>query len=578
MLSIGKVTSGSADYYSKDNYYAKESGQRTLPNSEWFGRGAKAAALEGPVTAEGFAGVMAGQVPGGPRLGRTVEGEHVHAPGQDLTFSAPKSVSVLSEVLGDKVAGAAHDAAVRTALGFVEKNVLQTRIFDPASKTQIPAGNQKMVAALFRHDVSRALDPQTHTHAVIANMAQGEDGRWRSVHSPSLYRAKMLVGLIYRGELAANLKEAGHTLETDARTGFFEVAKVPDRLIEAYSTRSGEIDAALEQKGDFTAEAAAKAALITRSGKHAVDRDELAELWQDKAKSVGVDLEQIHEATKQAAPTTKTMSADDILTYVVASATERTSAIRTQDLQIAALKLAVGQARPHDMLNTIETAISRGQIIEGAGPMQNHLTTPEAVQRERDTIAAMEAGQGAAGPIATGPQVERQLRGTILSAEQRGAVSHVFASSDRTIGIQGNSGTGKTTMLGPVPEIARQRGVEVLGLAPTHASKEKLGEDGMSVVTLQHLLTRHGGGTPDLSGQMLILDEASMASTRELKALIELANRGEAARLVLLGDKRQLDAVGAGAPFRQLQASGTRNSNPPSKPWRSASSRRPGKG
>jgi len=556
MLSIGKVSSGSASYYSKDNYYAKDSAERVVPQSDWFGQGAKAAGLSGPVDVAAFAKVMAGQVPGGPLLGRTVEGEHVHQPGQDLTFSAPKSVSILTEVLGDKAAGAAHDAAVRAALGHVERNVLQTRIFDPASKTQLPAGNQKMVAALFRHDVSRALDPQTHTHAVVANMVQGEDGKWRSMHSPSLYQAKMLVGLIYRGELAANLKEAGHAIHADPRHGFFEVAGVPDRLIEAYSTRSGEIETALAECGDTSAEAAAKAALITRASKQGVDRADLTSLWQEKAKSAGIDLGDVKARTAEPNLPLKSLTATDILAHVIASTMERSAAVPKTALQVEALKLAVGEVRPLAMLDAVEKAIETGRLIEGKGPLEGQLTTPEAVQREQATIAAMEAGNGAVDPIATGPQVERQLRGTILSAEQKAAVTHMFASPDRTIGVQGNSGTGKTTLLAPLPEIARQRGLSVIGLAPTHTARHELGETGMDAQTLQRFLTRNAGKTPDLAGHMLILDESSMASTSDVKALIDLANQGKAARLVLLGDAKQIEAVGAGAPFRQLQARG----------------------
>ena len=556
MLSIGKVSGGSASYYSKDNYYATDTTERVVPQSDWFGRGARTAGLSGPVEVDAFAKVMAGQVPGGPLLGRTVEGEHVHQPGQDLTFSAPKSVSILTEVLGDKTAGSAHDRAVRTALGYVEDNVLQTRVFDPASKTQVPTGEQRMVAALFRHDLSRALDPQTHTHAVIANMVQGEDGKWRSMHSPSLYQAKMLVGLIYRGELAANLKEAGHAIEADARHGFFEVAGVPDQLIEAYSTRSDEIEAALEARGETSAEATARAALFTRSGKQGVEREDLTALWQVRAKAANVDLDKIRERIGEPQLPLKSLSSRDILDHVIAATMERSSAVAKTALKVKALKLAVGEVRPLAMLEAVEKAVEAGRLIEGAGPLKGQLTTPDAIQRERETIAAMAAGKGAVDPIATGAQVERQLRGSILSGEQKAAVAHIFASTDRTVGLQGNSGTGKTTLLAPMPDIARQHGLQVLGLAPTHTARRELAGTGMEAQTLQRFLTRNAGKAPDLSGHMLILDESSMASTRDVKALIALANQGHAARLVLLGDAKQIEAVGAGAPFRQLQAKG----------------------
>ncbi len=558
MLSIAKVSTGSAGYYAKDNYYARSADQRLIPNSAWFGEGAKAAGLQGQVDAETFASVMSGQVPSGPQLGRMVDGERVHIPGYDLTFSAPKSVSVLIEVLKDAPARAAHDAAVRAALRTVERQILQTRVFDAAAGAQWIVGDQKMVAALFRHEVSRGLDPQTHTHAVVANMAQGSDGKWRSVHSPSLFRSKMLVGAIYRGELAAGLQELGYRIERTHADGRFEISGVPKDLLRVFSTRSTDIEAALKARGEASAEAAARAALITRNSKADIAREDLQGLWRERAREAGHDTNAIRESVQPAAEQPRQDRPADILERALETLIERHSAFSREALLRAAIGLAVGHARPTEMFRVVDGALANGRLIAGAGAHAGLLTTPEAVREERATLDARRGGVADADPIASRRDVDRRLERTHLSEEQKSAAKHLLTGADRTVAVQGSTGTGKTTMLAAFAKIARARGYEPLGLAPSAAAASRLAEAAMETTTLQRFLTVHGEGAdrPDLTDRVLVLDEASMASTRQMRALIETANKGNAARLALIGDVKQLDAVEAGTPFAQLQADG----------------------
>ena len=169
-----------------------------------MGRGAEALGLEGAVDPDTFKEVLAGHVPDGPRLGkRASDGSISHRPGRDLTFSAPKSVSLVALIGGDERIVAAHDRAVRRALDWVERNAAETRLSDPELGRMVRVRGQKTVAATFRHDTSRNLDPQLHTHAVLANMVQGRDGKWRTMANEPLYRGQKLIGMIYRNELAA---------------------------------------------------------------------------------------------------------------------------------------------------------------------------------------------------------------------------------------------------------------------------------------------------------------------------------------------------------------------------------------
>ena len=222
MLSLSNITSVSATtgyHFGKSaegnegkEYYARDDGG--LPaQTEWLGKGAEAFGFgqDALVSAPDFRSVLEGKTPEGSQLGRMVDGKLEHRPGMDMTFSAPKSVSILSQVYGRKELEQAHIAAVRSALKHFEHSHLETRVFNADTGGQARKGNQGMVAALFTHTANRNLDPQLHTHCVVANMALDlEEQKWRSVENRSAYDAKMFLGAWYRLELAARLRSLGY--------------------------------------------------------------------------------------------------------------------------------------------------------------------------------------------------------------------------------------------------------------------------------------------------------------------------------------------------------------------------------
>ena len=281
VASIGKIASPSQgmSYYERDGYYAKDDPAHTEA-SAWVGKDAEGLGLSSAVDPDAFKAMLEGKVPDGPHLGkRDMDGEIHHRPGRDVRLSAPKSVSLMALVGGDERLVASHDRAVTRTLGRVERNAVETRMQDKASGIMVRAGRQKMVAATFRHDTSRNLDPQLHTHAVIANMVQGGDGKCRTMVDDGLYAGKMAIGTIYRAELAEGLGDLGYGIAKTHPDGSFEIAGVSREVIKAFSTRRAEIEAAMEARGTGKSgdnpHLAARAALMTRAHKHEVDKGEL---------------------------------------------------------------------------------------------------------------------------------------------------------------------------------------------------------------------------------------------------------------------------------------------------------------
>ncbi len=280
MLSIGVMSSSHANYYlelAQEDYYQK-GGE---PPGRWEGQGASHLGLVGQVQDEAFRNVFRGFSPDGTRaLTQRQNQAHrsVHRAGWDLTFSAPKSVSVAwsqaTQPTRQRIE-ACHDKAVRVALNFLQ---------EAAGKTRRGQGGRvieeaKLVFACFQHGTSRAHDPQLHTHALLLNVAIRNDGTTGSVSSRSIFQHKMAAGALYRAEVAASLRrECG--IEVTRTGDTFEVQGVPKRLCLEFSKRRGEILQQLEARGIQSAKGAAAVTLETRTKKETKPRDELFAEWR----------------------------------------------------------------------------------------------------------------------------------------------------------------------------------------------------------------------------------------------------------------------------------------------------------
>ena len=278
-------------YFEQDGYYAKNDPEHRQA-SFWHGGAAKALGLRGHVRPKRFESVLAGFVPGTDiRLGRMREGERVHRPGWDITFSAPKSVSLEALVMGDRRVIRAHDEAVRATLDWVEADLLETRGWDPATRRRPRVKADGMVVAGFRHLTSRDLDPFLHTHCVLANMTRNAAGEWRSVEPTRIRRSEKLIGAYYRNELARRLEALGMAIAPRlvGRIPGFELAGYSRAFVEAFSGRSAEIEAYLERQDlPRTAKNTQKAALRTRKPKRDKSVADLVPAWRARARRLGL--------------------------------------------------------------------------------------------------------------------------------------------------------------------------------------------------------------------------------------------------------------------------------------------------
>ncbi len=577
VTDIGSASS-TVHYFEQDGYYAKGDPEHRRA-SLWHGQAARALGLGRHVSPKTFNAILQGYVPGTDiRLGRLRDGEHQHRPGVDITLSAPKSVSLAALLHGDRRVVRAHDEAVRETLDWVETDLLQTRGWDPATRRRPRVKAHGMAAATFRHLASRNLDPQLHTHCVVANMTRNGAGEWRSIEATALRRGKKLIGAHYRNGLARRLEALGYGI-VPAMIGpvpGFELEGYDRELREAFSTRRRDILEDIRRRGGpYSAARAQQAALYTRRRKAEPAMDELRRIWRRRAREAGLPPKEAAARARRERRVERQAEARPVLPIheavwrAVAHLEERSSVFAAGDIAAHALGQAPGRYSLREAEAAVEELRRDGHLVAAAlRGADRAFVTDRALRAERGNIAWMREGAGAGQPAADGAAVERELAAGPLTEGQREAVRTILLSQDRVVGVQGHAGTGKTAMLRETARLAGER--KVVGLAPSMAAVRALErEAGIPARTLQWFLARHRdigdriAGPERLAearlafgGAVLAVDEASMVSSAQMRQLMRISERIGIARLALVGDTGQLRSVEAGQPFRQLQQAG----------------------
>ncbi len=545
MLSIGvlKSSAQAGSYYAQDDYYTKAGAAEP---SQWDGLAAAALGLAGEVDRAQFEALLNGVLPNGVTLKRGQDGKH--QPGWDLTFSAPKSVSLLALVGADSRVIEAHDLAVSQALKYLESETAQARIKQGGKSAIETTGN--WIIARFNHDTSRELDPQLHTHAVVINATQRSDGEWRALSSKEMFRAKMLGGAVYRAELARGLQRLGYEVEVTNQDGRFEVKGFSKEQLRHFSRRREEIEAALAAVGASGAKASASLALYTRARKGPIDRTEVYADWRARAAEQRISFGEIMP-TKPRQRVASVTPAKEAVAWAIDHLTERESVISDRDVIRRALEHGTGSATLPEVLAGIDASKRIGVLIPTSF---GRSTTKAAVIAERETLSIVRSGQGRAGPVASREAAQRAVAGHALAVDQTNAATFILTSRDRIVGIQGYAGTGKTHMLRVVREVAETAGLTVRGFAPSASAARVLQQDAAipSDTVSKHLLEIKKESRPrGSSGELWVVDEASMLSTDQARWLVRAA-ASQKARIVLIGDRQQLAAVEAGRPFAML--------------------------
>lgn len=543
MLSVASVksASGAAEYFAKDDkhpadYYVGDggsgpgggsgeggagkggdTGRGGAANTErtgWEGKGAELLGLSGEVTKDAFEKILNGELPSGDKIGQVPNRQS----GIDLTFSMPKSASILALVSGDERILNAHWSAVKETMSWVEGKFAEGRTYE-RTKSGEPVKTGNLVYAMFAHDTSRALDPQAHIHVVIANLTRMANGAWQALHNGQLWKNNSVIGAAYHAAFREKLAELGYQTRITGKHGQLEINGVPKEAIDEFSKRRAEILARSEKLGLTSTESLRSITKNSRDPKLNVDdREKLAADWRERAEAIGFDGKQvIAEAKARAAektadhlPTTAQRireTVSNIVTAIgevfrpqdplVSQGLERLKLspdeIRAQAAVASAIRILEQREAAFPVSQITKTALDLGlkgvtaekadtrvdQLLEGGKliPGQSnridgaltHVTTPQALATESLILAQIDKGRGAATPIVAPDAAVERINAVSgdkqLNTGQMAAAVLGLSSSDRIVAVQGVAGAGKSTMIAALARVAEQEGHKVLGLA-----------------------------------------------------------------------------------------------------------------
>jgi|LADL02.1.fsa_nt_gi conjugative relaxase-like TrwC/TraI family protein len=522
MHSIASVRSagGAAKYFTNDDFVAGEyyTSEQAGEVSQWGGGGLSDSPIaEGSaVTREAFEKVLLGETP----TGEQIEAKENRRPGYDLTFSAPKSVSIMAYIAGDKrILGpnGAFAQSVKDTMAWVEKNLAEGRKTVDGKTTAVQTGN--LVYSLFQHDTSRALDPQLHIHSIVANMTRMPDGKWQALHADKIWSNNTVIGSIQHAFLRTRMEELGYKVQLDGKHGTFEIVGVPKDVIDANSTRREEILIKSEQLGIVSPKGRDSVTVNTRDAKLNVeDREGMVKGWIERAAALGFDGKDVLAAALRASreqPENLAVRGYKAMLEVVNTAREFVSGLLRSpeplvDAGIARLAGSPGDARAqlavasavrilsqreaafqiHQVSKTaldlglkgvtidnvearIDRLIKNGDLVSGQiqhkGQMVDAITTPEALKVEQSILDHVDAGKGKGTSIVDAASAPSRLQEAAspreLNSGQLAAATMIVSSDDRYVVVQGVAGAGKSTMLQTVAAVARDEGKQVLGLA-----------------------------------------------------------------------------------------------------------------
>ncbi|WP_331775007.1 MobF family relaxase [Sulfurospirillum sp. 1612] len=582
---------------SKDNYYQQEGDL-----GQWQGKGAESLGFVGVVTEKELEKALWGK----SNEGNQVVGTRLDKDGDrkraalDLTFNAPKSVSValeLANATGDKKLATAimnaHHKAVEKGVDNFER-LIQTRETIDGNTTKYRSGN--IAVAKFTHSVARpvkngetgktTVDPSLHTHAVVMNMTQAKDGTFKAIETGDIFKEYIKVGSLYRMELANSMSELGFDIRiVNQSQAFFEIdfkTKDDDKLLEEFSKRSVQLNEEslikeLKQKYPNKSDSEIKqmAAYHSREWKGKIDRKAVEQDNLKRAEALGFDKGkhlQVNPGKNEIlSRDDKIEKAKEYLENATYALSEETSVFSQNDIVTIAGKMAM---REHIAPSVFEEALfTKNHTMISLG--EDKYTTASILSAEHDLIESVKETKTIkqaylkrdAKELVENYSNEQQDRtGKSLTIGQQKATVHILSNKNQVIGIQGDAGVGKTTMLKALNEL-KSSNTKIIGLSYTGKaaneielktaikSKEVFKGAGIESSTIASFLNKYEKGYLELDGDKdlkIIVDEASMLGTKDAAKLVQIANETKA-QLVFIGDEKQFKAIGAGDPFVLLK-------------------------
>lgn len=568
MMTIGTVQAGNTaqrEYHVRQLAHGQDDyGRGEGPPGVWVGGGAQALGLTGEATVEQLEALFDGQRPQtGASLFQHQDTRKTVA--FDVALSAPKSVSLIRAAGDPKVREAievAHTDAVEAATRWVDQHALLGRSGKGGGTVEPVPG---MIAIRYRHELSRAEDPNLHAHLLVMNIALRARNGAGSLNSPVLYRHAKAAGAVYQAVLRHGIHERLGLEFRSPVDGLAELRAIDPDLIETFSSRSVQIKQALETlNAQRAAEGLAPVRATDRGALDALrvstrerkddtrDHDAKVQALRARIADAGLDHEQVAALVAQAqehlrhpVPLSTLVQRTDLDALTV-----RETTFGRRELTLAVAGHARGLA-PSEV-DTIEgLALADARVLAVAS---DRWSTQQLVAVERAVIGHTTGrGPDTTAVVLPAADADGHLdQGRDLSTEQRQVARDILTSGRGVEAIVARAGAGKTYMAGALSDALTAAGYEVAGVAPTHRARNELASStGLEVKTVHAATARSGLAERLHERSVVLVDEAGAIDTRTIAPLLAAADRA-GAKVLAIGDDRQLSAVAASGWFRDL--------------------------
>ena len=571
-----KSAGSAAQYYNaKDNYYLKD---KEDGNSQWVGKGAQLLGLKGEVDPAQFLALLAGKMPDGQRVGLKKGNDLLHKPGFDLTFSAPKSLSILALIGDSKPLMQAHKQAVMTALNKIESLYAETKYKSEGDFYFEKTKN--MIFSLFLHTTSRELDPQLHTHAIGMNLTQWKNNQgnpvWKALSSVSgkdknnqthdfytnILNNQHYIGMIYNSTLAQLTTKLGFSINIKDRYGNFDIVGIPDDYLKENSKRREQIKQTLAKhnvKGAKYAEIAAKSSREAK--KNLVATDELRQIWKQEAAQKGVDLESIIQKAQinqqhvtpgeivTPAPVVVSQTAKAAVDDAITHCGQWNAKITHHNLVKQAFLFSAGLIKYEEIEQLIKNQFDHGKL---KGKPNEYYTTEALIKKEQTLIASLKASKGGAYRIESG---DPSVVGKTLKS--RDAIQLINTNSHQT-----------QTLLQAMVTTAEAHHLSVSILNASRLQTQQVQADVKRpsrhlwqwvtnqfkpelVKTTYQFLQTHAGKKPEY----VVVNDANKLSYQDITDLQQrVTDKGS--KLILLNNTKATDSFSAGNLMTMLKKAG----------------------
>jgi conjugative relaxase-like TrwC/TraI family protein len=569
VADIAKLSVGREEYYTRElaeNHEEYLSGHGESPG-RWYGAGASSLGLQGEASPAGFQAMFEGRDPTtGELLGRP-HGRNA-VPAFDVVLRPTKSVSILYG-LGDPATGQAvldaHHAGVREATAYLDGHLGTRRGHGGVQHVS----GQGVLAVGFDHRTSRERDPLLHTHLVVANRVQSPDGRWTALDGRDLYRHRLAADAIYRAtyqrELSRSLGVEWTAADTHGNRELEGVARGPGPQL---SKRTGQIDAEIDRLvadgRERTPRLVKWAVHATRKPKQHETPDTLYDRWRQEAAERGHDADTlVRQVTGRTADRVQDQTVSEEATGQLFDRlagpdglTATASTFTRPDVLVAFGAGLAGAGRTElEALADRFLAERTVSVVAYRALEERRWSTPDLLAVEQQLVTAATGRTGEQAAVASHEAVREALAAhPTAGPDQQAMVRDQCQGGAGVAVVVGRAGTGKTFALGIARHAWQLDGYRLLAAAPTGIATLSLqGEGFEDVATCDRLLLGLDKGQEQLDARtVLIVDEAGMVGSRKLARLLEHAQRGQA-KVVLVGDDRQLAPIDAGGGFRALR-------------------------